>query len=124
MLDLTKPIRTRDGREAKFYEKTGKNSFSAFIKDEHNPDKWVLHIYYSSGRLLFDTPCGDDIVNVVRKRTGWMNIYKARKGYFKSIAYQSGVYETREEAVDAYMHANKNGVPLPDATVKIEWEER
>ena len=139
--DPSLPVMTRDGRKAIVLERRSEQyddglhtSIIAFIKDEHNPDKWVLRTFYYDGRFYCPTSnmhismCGDDLVNVPIKvkKDGWINIYTTNSvgmKYLFKIAHQSGVYKTRAEAGQkACDLINRNG-PAPNATIRIEWEE-
>ena len=141
--DPSLPVMTRDGRKAIFLERRSEQyddglhtSIIAFIKDEHNPDKWVLRTFCYDGRFfvyadeeLYDMICGDDLVNCSStkvKKDGWINIYTTNSvgmKYLFKIAHQSGVYKTRAEAEQkACDLINRNG-PGPNATIRIEWEE-
>jgi len=129
MFDPTKPCQTRDGREVQVLRQGVIDTrLTAFIKDEHNPDKWVLRTYHPDGRFYWNLNakpifCGDDLVNVPTKvkREGWVNIYSYADS--EKSAHQSGVWRRKKDALKSVERASKCGVTRPVATVKIEWEE-
>ena len=137
--DPTKPVQTRDGRKVEILRvKPVSMSILAFIEDEHNPSKWVLRTFCYNGRFfayadeeLYDNITGDDLVNIptTARKEGWMNIYPLKPAtltlsyYEGMLTHASSIYKTRIEADKACLRAHRNGVPLPAATIKVEWEE-
>jgi len=132
--DPSLPVKTRDGRKVEILRvQPISMRILAFIEDEHNPTKWVLRTFYYDGCFYCQSAndtmiCGDDLINCpptkVRKE-GWVNIYPVLLKYFPlRIANTSGVYATRIEADEVCLKAHRHGVPLPAATVKIEWEQK
>ena len=133
-LDLSLPVQTRDGREVIVHKiRERARQIIAFIKDEINPDKWVLRIFHDDGSFFdpcIEFKCGDDLVNCPPKKVkkeGWVNIYK-RSPYEdqfgkKRTARVSDAYETAAAAKEGARLAVIKGVPNYVKTVKIEWEE-
>ncbi len=136
--DPTKPCQTRDGRRVTMFSSED-DSLIAFVeRGQHHPasgGKWALRVYNINGKY-FGSEGADSCVDLVNiptkvKKEGWVNIYpayNAPKWYGESlpiqkIARQSGIYKTKGDAHREAVKAHGNGVPLPVATVKIEWEE-
>jgi len=128
--DPSKPVQTRDGKKV-IIRSSEDDSLTAFVETgQSHPCSggvWALRVYNINGKY-FSSAGADSCVDLINiptkvKKEGWVNIYKAKVGYYKSIAFQSGVYGTRIEADEACLNAHKNGVPLPVDTVKIKWEE-
>ena len=99
-----------------------------FVRYEHSPDRWVFRLYCANGSFYKGMPCGDDLINSPPKKIrkeGWVNIYpyKCSSSFMSRIAHTGGIHKTRKLADEACLRANKNGIPLPVATIKIEWEE-
>ena len=143
--DPTKSVQTRDGRKAEIigkweghraWHEVGIEFEKLMVCVKVEPKRWKLRTYHPDGRFfifadeeLYNTPfTGDDLVNIPTKirKEGWVNIHRMAYDSFDSqthLARQSGVYKTRIAADKACLKAHENGVPLPVATVKIEWEE-
>jgi len=126
VLDLTKPVQTRDGRKVEIL-RTPKFLIIAFIEDETNPSKWVLRTFHENGNFLDGYESGEDLFNIppakVRKE-GWVNIYPVKEPRRKDlIAHQSGVFKTKQLAEGAAKRGNERYTPWPVCTTKIEWEE-
>ena len=108
MLDLTKPIQTRDGRPVTLITTQGRAPWPlvGYISDKTSPDCW-----HRDGSYDHSCPLGiTDIINVPEpKRSGkvWVNIYpnEGHHGHNK-----------REEADD---HARRGRL----ACVRVPWTE-
>ena len=89
MLDLSKPVQTRDGREARIYASDGAGEFCLHgaIK-EKSKSGFRIRTWKADGRAHsgFSFEC---LVNVPQKKTGWLNIYEGGRGY---------LYPTKAEA--------------------------
>lgn len=76
-LDLTKPIKTRDGNEVRIYATDGKVPYSIHGAVLTN-GAWKMASWIATGEELHNgIPSSKDLVNVPQKRTlsGWLNVY-------------------------------------------------
>lgn len=116
-----KPVCTRDGRKARiicFDRKISINGVSypiiALVEDTTKEE--IIYGYNEKGRLLIerDMPYKDDLMMLLEKKEGWINIYTSYCGIETGIS----VYETEEIAKK---DVDNNTSYL--GTIKIEWEE-
>lgn len=134
IFDPSLPIQTRDGKKAILFSSEG-DSLIAFVeKGQSHPSSggiWALRVYNVNGKY-FGSTGADSCVDLINcpptkvKKEGWVNIHRMFCDNVDSkthLARQSGIYKSRKFAVNAAVASNKRGVPLPVATVKIEWEE-
>lgn len=98
MIDLTKPVQTRDGQEVRFYnadtlDGAGIYPLHGAIEDG---TKWVVAVWTGDGKF-YDTGRRDgrDLVNIPVKRSGWINVYPC-SGHPGSLGCL--VHETEGEA--------------------------
>lgn len=107
-LDLTKPVKTRDGREARIIctDRVGDNNIIALVKDEDGGEYAIS--CDETGKRWLSGECKEDLVNIPEKKVGWINIYSHRT--------LCRCYLTKEEADT---QSNKHRV----ACARIEWGE-
>ena len=77
MLDLTKPVRTLDGREVRIYATDGEKPFPVHGA-VFNGGGWEVRTWTSEGRLGLGRPEVGDLVNAPKKfrKEGWVNVYR------------------------------------------------
>jgi len=110
MIDLTKPVQTRDGREVELWDKRIEGSMYSVtgivtpIDGKESFQSWTLE-----GKILDTrTENGGDLVNVPEKHRAWINIYPGTTASYK--------YETKRDA-------NSNSNTSCIACVEIEFTE-
>lgn len=114
MLDLTKPVQTRDGQPVRIICTDRQNSEDFVVVGlvqtmfgEEATQTWRLDGSFS---LRKSSEHSFDLINVPVKREGWINIYGDANQFFGNI-YPS-------EAA-----AKEDRLSSAIATIKIEWEE-
>lgn len=110
-----KPVCTRDGRKARIicFDKKGSIiPIIALIEDE-NGDEFT-YSFYQDGRFFDDRDDDYDLMMLIEKREGWVNVYNDYGTYHSTY-----IYKTEKEAISQAGTVAKNYV----ATVKIEWYE-
>ena len=100
---LGKPVCTRDGRKARII------CFDTLVTD---PLGESVHYYLSNGKVDFDKQNDEDLMMLLEKKEGWVNIDKGGSGQITI----SSPYSTKEEAIH-----NDNETTID--TIKISWEE-
>jgi len=114
MLDLTKPIQTRDGKKAKIvsstWKATGRND--CILAAVEGPYGDVPVVALPNGRVCTSNEEPDDLVNVPKTYIKWLNIYPDPYNIIITP------WNTKEDA-------NASTVPGKDriACVKIEYTE-
>ena len=103
-----KPVCTRDGRKARIIcfdlQSIEKTPIVAAVQVTDKQE--VISHYYEDGRQFVDGISELDLMMLLEKKEGWVNVYKER------------IYSTKEEAIEA----TYDGVTYVD-TVKVCWEE-
>lgn len=112
-----KPVCTRDGRKARIlcYDLKGaKYPIVAAIETQDNIAE-SISAYDKNGRFVHDKENNNDLMMLLEKREGWINIY------INSGSVETGIniYETEEIAKS---NASSSSINYLD-TIKIEWEE-
>lgn len=76
--DITKPFRTRDGREARVFISDSENAEYPFIGAVHKLSGWHSTSWTRQGEYLSGCNSGYNLVNTLprHKRTLWMNVYE------------------------------------------------
>lgn len=88
--DPTKPVQTRDGKEARVYAVHTNQSFA--IHGAYYEGSWRIHGWQMDGKDAF---AGNalDLINIPEEREVWVNIYKGKDTYSRYA------YFSREEAL-------------------------
>lgn len=112
-----KPVCTRDGRKVRIlcYDLKGaKYPIVAAIETQDNIAE-SISAYDKNGRFVHDKENNNDLMMLLEKREGWINIY------INSGSVETGIniYETEEIAKS---NASSSSINYLD-TIKIEWEE-
>ena len=109
-----KPVCTRDGRKARIlcFDRFCCDEIStivACVLSKDGKDENV--IIYSSDGFMADKqhPCADDLMMLLEKKDGWVNIYRSQ------------IYNNLEKAKEAYKRTNNDNNYLQ--TIRVEWEE-
>jgi hypothetical protein len=111
MLDLSKPVQTRDGMEAHVYERFDAQVFGRIKRDGH----WFLYWWDDCGKCR-NAP-GYDLINVPEKRRGWLNIYEAKAEIDGVSNPRESVSHLHESKADADKCASRGRI----ACVEIEF---
>jgi len=106
MIDLNKPIQTRDGWDVRILcaDKHGNFPICGILKTNNGEEylrAWTINGSFCSGEY----PSPHDLVNIPEKHVGWLNIYTA-----------DNLAESKEMA-DAHSVSNRI------ACVKVEWKD-
>lgn len=111
-----KPVCTRDGRKARIicWDKKGLVPIVALIEHENSE---IFLAYYNNGRHTIRERSDNDLMMLLEKKEGWVNVYKSYNVGKKTPCIAS-IYPTKEEA----KKSSVVGLDYVD-TVKIEWEE-
>ena len=106
-----KPVCTRDGRKARIicWDKKGLVQIVALIEHENSE---IFLAYYNNGRHTIRERSGNDLMMLLEKKEGWVNVYNS----LGVITFSHNPYDTKEEAM------KDKGKYYVD-TIKIEWEE-
>lgn len=106
-----KPVCTRDGRKARIicWDKKGLVPIVALIEYENSE---IFLAYYNNGRHTIRERSDNDLMMLLEKKEGWVNVYNS----LGVITFSHNPYDTKEEAM------KDKGKYYVD-TVKIEWEE-
>lgn len=106
-----KPVCTRDGRKARIicWDKKGLVPIVALIEHENSE---IFLAYYNNGRHTIRERSDNDLMMLLEKKEGWVNVYNS----LGVITFSHNPYDTKEEAM------KDKGKYYVD-TVKIEWEE-
>lgn len=91
MLDLTKPVQTRDGRPVRIYRTDGSGIRPIHGAIKNSEGHEYVAQWYANGRHYGDTiKSSCDLVNVPVRHTVWVNVYS-----FFQVVY---LYPTKSEA--------------------------
>lgn len=106
-----KPVCTRDGRKVRIicWDKKGLVPIVALIEHENSE---IFLAYYNNGRHTIRERSDNDLMMLLEKKEGWVNVYNS----LGVITFSHNPYDTKEEAM------KDKGKYYVD-TVKIEWEE-
>lgn len=111
-----KPVCTRDGRKARII------CFDAILGSENslivlinNGSYESLEVYKIDGRYYLENLREYDLMMLLEKKEGWVNVYHDNEGNIYTDEY---VFNTEKDAIVFHPH-NENR----KATVKIEWYE-
>lgn len=106
-----KPVCTRDGRKARIicFDAKDNKPIVALIYD---CKKEIVLQYLENGRSFVDEISNYDLMMLLKKKEGWVNIYKDFEDRICCI------YKTKEEALE-----KKETEDDYITTIKIEWEE-
>jgi hypothetical protein len=113
MIDFTKRLQTRDGREVRIYacDGGGSHPIHGAIKEEH---EWSQMNWKECGSFANDA--GDhpfDLVNVKTMKSGWVVLYpRESDGQIRVSAF---VHPTEKNARDSF--------PNAVSVLQAEWEE-
>lgn len=110
MLDLTKPVQTRDGRAVRILATDVADSdYPIVAATQYEPEDEIVETFTREGHLLLrpgvDTTSGNDLINVPEKRVLWLNIY-------------DGSYPSH----DTYEEAERSACSSRIACVRVEYE--
>lgn len=113
MIDLTKPVQTRDGQEVRLYNADKLDGGSPYVLHGAILDSlgWQGRSWTKDGSFCVGEKTCRDLVNIPVKRSGWINIYRDAGGDYAHRVYIS--------KGDAESGADINVI----ATIPIEWEE-
>lgn len=115
LLNLSKPITTRDGRPVRILTQTLNNNSNivAIVTEADGlEDVWC---FMSDGRFQSDKEHELDLINPVVKKKGWINIYSSKRYPNRT---SETIYPTKKRADE--------GVSITEERVdciEIEWEE-
>lgn len=114
--DPTKPVRTRDGRQARIIttDRKGDRPILALVEDRDDPNEEWSIITYPDGRAYLDMESASDLINTPETRSGWFNFYDN-----KSLA-PDGPYPTEEEARKAFRDLKKFAIVSLEIERNIE----
>ena len=107
-----KPVCTRDGRKARILCYDLKGAEYPIVAAVEKRDSFAESVfsYDKNGRFDHNTENNNDLIMLLEKKEGWVNIYK-------NGLLGTRVHDTKKEALD-------NASPKDYiATVKIKWEE-
>lgn len=94
MIDFTKPVQTRDGRQVRIYATDGAEPYCIHGATECN-GKWCSTSWQRDGSFTHSGKVDNtDLVNVSRKVTLWLNIY----GKSSDSTWHAYGYDSRESA--------------------------
>lgn len=120
-----KPIYTRDGRKARIlcYDLKGVEEYPIVAAIEtHDYLAENISVYDRNGRFDHDKENNNDLMILLEKKEGWINIYNRNTiSTSKENCYiMTGVsvFKTKESAI-SYKNKDKEYID----TIKIEWEE-
>lgn len=120
-----KPIYTRDGRKARIlcYDLKGVEEYPIVAAIEtHDYLAENISVYDRNGRFDHDKENNNDLMILLEKKEGWINIYNRNTiSTSKENCYiMTGVsvFKTKESAI-SYKDKDKEYID----TIKIEWEE-
>lgn len=120
-----KPIYTRDGRKARIlcYDLKGVEEYPIVAAIEtHDYLAESISVYDRNGRFDHDKENNNDLMILLEKKEGWINIYNSNTiSTSKENCYiMTGVsvFKTKESAI-SYKNKDKEYID----TIKIEWEE-
>ena len=101
-----KPVYTRDGHKARIicFDKNNLLPIVALVTGEDGLE--TVFQYYSNGQTHEYVEHPEDLMMLIEKKEGWVNLYK------------SSAYSTKEEAMK---YRNKHNDYID--TIKISWEE-
>jgi hypothetical protein len=117
MLDITKPVQTREGRPVRLIctDRRGTHPLIGLIseKDEEKLGTWMVD------GSRFDTPgtADADLINVLAKHRGWVNVF--RNGPEDSDCCVAGSVYPNKHCADLAGQVHKNFV----TSIEIEWED-
>lgn len=112
-----KPVCTRDGRKARIlcYDLKGaKYPIVAAIETQDYIAE-SISAYDKNGRFVHDKENNNDLMMLLEKKEGWINIY-TNSG---SVETGINIYETEEIAKSSASNSSINYLD----TIKIEWKE-
>lgn len=120
-----KPIYTRDGRKARIlcYDLKGAIGYPIVAAIEtHDYLAENISVYDRNGRFDHDKENNNDLMILLEKKEGWINIYNRNTiSTSKENCYiitGVSVFKTKESAI-SYKNKDKEYID----TIKIEWEE-
>lgn len=120
-----KPVYTRDGRKARIIcfdakRKDGKN-IMALIPSKEYPGFEDLVAYPNNGNYHGGHENDGDLMMLLEKKEGWVNIYGEEKGRYCSNV----IYSSKEEALNISKQSLNISKQSEEhiTTIKIEWEE-
>lgn len=111
--DPTKPVKTRDGREARIIctDRVGDNNIIALVKDEDGGE-YAISCNETGKRWLSDE-CKEDLVNILEKKTGYIAIIKGGD----VCTFYGKPFQSKE---DLFLYLNKDKILK---VIKVGWEE-
>ena len=89
MIDLDKPVQTRDGREAKVHTVDGKDDLYPVVGEVKKHSGWEVERWTMAGALSVSGESLLDLVNVPQKHTKWILISQAYNGVLWGQLYAS-----------------------------------
>ena len=112
-----KPVCTRDGRKVRIlcYDLKGAKYPIVAAIETHDYIAESISVYDRNGRFDHDKENNNDLMMLLEKKEGWINIY------INSGTVETGIniYETEEIAKS---NASSSSINYLD-TIKIEWKE-
>lgn len=110
-----KPVCTRDGRKARIicFDAKCIKPIVALIQGSDNSEQIE---YYTENGVFSNGGTGKnrDLMILLEKKEGWVNIYEEEKGRYCSNV----IYSSKEEALNISKQSEEH-----ITTIKIEWEE-
>lgn len=123
-----KPVCTRDGRKARIlcYDLKGVEEYPIVAAIEtHDYLAESISAYDRNGRFDHDKENNNDLMILLEKKEGWINIYNRNTiSTSKENCYiMTGVsvFKTKESAMSAISYKDKDKEYID--TIKIKWEE-
>ena len=89
LLDLSKPVGTRDGRKVVIHTTKGRHPTHPICGEYLHCDEWLLARWKVDGTVSDNRPCERSLVNVAREHTVWINVY------------QDGAHSSKDKANEA-----------------------
>ena len=114
-----KPVCTRDGRKARIIcfdaKRKDERNIVAVIPSKDYPGFEDVIAYPNDGNYYGGHENDGDLMMLLEKKEGWVNVYRNEKGEYWS---EQIIFSTKKDATD-FVHDYTQYV----TTVKITWEE-
>lgn len=79
LVDLSKPVQTRDGREVKIYTTKGAHKIYLIVGEHLNcGDEWEPTRWRADGTVEPNWPIERSLINVPQQHTVWINVYRGQ----------------------------------------------
>lgn len=115
MIDLDKPVQTRDGRKVLIYNRNAGGDYPIHGAIEYDPDIYTAEMWGERGNYSTANRHYNDLVNVPKKHLIWLNIYNHAR--FPRIRYG---FASEDDAIKDRL---KCGLAECLATIPVEYYE-